>query len=134
MFLFAVNVCSFVAGFDSRQLINLFYLKDRAIASGYLLKNIILYTGVHIKLISEEALDGIIISAAREYGIDEDVLRSVAVRKNQFSISRDGKMGLTFISVEEFHKSDCKDPFMPDDNIRAAASAIKRNGNKNNVL
>ncbi len=126
IYICAVNICSFAAGFDPRQLINPFYLKERTEASAYLLKNIILFTGVNIKLVPEEELESIIVSAAEEYGIDENILRSVTVRENEFSISAKGGMGLTFISPEEFRLSGYGDPFIPEDNVRAAASAIKR--------
>ena len=108
-----------MTGFESRQLVNPFYLKERTEASFYLLKNIIFDSGIHLKTISDKELQDLIEISSQKYGLDKELLTSFTSKDNQFYISFSGGMGLTLISPRNFKESGFKDPFSAKQNLEA---------------
>ncbi|MBQ3034094.1 MAG: hypothetical protein IJD28_06920 [Deferribacterales bacterium] len=126
IYIFAVNICTFIAGFNSKQLINIFHLKDRTVASIYLLKNIIFDTGVHIELTNEDETKRLINASAEKYGISSSLLSSFTTCEHEFYISLSGGMGLTSISPKMFKQSGFSDPFSAEQNLDAAAFTLRK--------
>lgn len=124
IFIFTINIITFFAGFNSSQLTNFKYLKERTVATYYLAKNIIFYTGINIKNINDDELNNIIDNVSMTYNIDKNILSSFINNKNQYTITTNGGMGLSSISSHFFNLTDFNDPFNPEENISATAITI----------
>ncbi len=124
-FLLLINVITFATNFNAKQLLNFDYIKDRSIASYYLAKNIIFYSGINIKYISSDEIEKLVDKVSYEYNIDRDLLKSFVNINNQFTITSTGGMGITSINVDFFNNTNLKDPFKAEENITATAQTIK---------
>lgn len=120
-----INVASFCAGLNPRQLINLSFFKERALAEIYILKHILLDSGVYLKNTKIEELAKYAKKAAKDYGVDENLLLILINPKNEFKITLTGGMGLSSICGGYFQMANVSDPFNSEQNIYAAANTIK---------
>lgn len=122
---FIINISSFCTGFNPKQLINIAFFKERALAEVYLLKHIILDSGIYLKYSTIEELAEFTKKAADEYSVDKNLLLIILNPKNEFQITLTGGMGLSSICGGYFQATNFSDPFNPEQNIYAAANAIK---------
>lgn len=122
--LLSINIVSFVVDFNIRQLINPSFFNERVTAIYYLMKNIIVETGVHIDKTDEDDINRIIEKAADMYEIDKNLLSVLINEQKEYSMTLTGGMGLTTISTTDFLKSSFSNPYNPEENIMAAAETI----------
>lgn len=125
IFIILLNVLSFLAGPNTRQLTNFFFYDKRAVALFYLTKNIILDTGVNIKKTPNIELIRLAGDAAKKYDIDKNLLLLLIRPDSEYGISLSGGMGLAGIDPAYFIATEFKDPFKPEENINAAALTLK---------
>ena len=68
--LLCINVVSFLAGLNPRQLINPSFFDERVTALYFLVKDIVVDTGINLKEISSEDIDILIEKASDIYDVD----------------------------------------------------------------
>lgn len=124
--LLSINIISFIAGFNPRQIINPSFFDERVTALYYLAKNIILETGVNLDAISQEDIDILLEKAADIYDVDKNMLALLISKPHQYSLTVTGGMGLTTISCYDFLNSSFSNPYNSEENIMAAAETISR--------
>ena len=103
--LLCINIISFIAGFNPRQLINPSFFDERVTALYYLAKNIVLETGVNLETISQEDIDILLEKASDIYDVDKNMLAVLISKPHQYSLTVTGGMGLTTISCYDFLNS-----------------------------
>lgn len=119
-----INITTFFAGFNTGQLINISYFKERTTAEVYLIKHIILESGIYLKNTSVTDLATITGKAAAKYNINEKLLMLLIEPKSEFNISLTGGMGLSGICDTYFNDTEFSDPFNPEQNIFATAETL----------
>lgn len=124
--LLCINVISFIAGLNPRQLINPSFFDERVTALYYLGKNIVLETGIHLDKVTQEDIDILLEKASDIYDIDKNMLAILISKPHQYSITLTGGMGLTTISCYDFINSSFSNPYNSEDNIMAAAETISK--------
>ncbi len=96
--LLCINIISFLAGVNHRQLINLSFFDERVTALYYLAKNIVLETGVNLDTVPQEDIDILLEKASDIYDVDKNMLAVLISKPHQYSLTVTGGMGLTTIS------------------------------------
>ncbi len=124
--LLCINIISFLAGVNHRQLINLSFFDERVTALYYLAKNIVLETGINLDAVPQEDIDILLEKASDIYDIDKNMLAVLISKPHQYSLTVTGGMGLTTISCYDFLNSSFSNPYNSEENIMAAAETISR--------
>lgn len=124
--LLCINIISFLAGVNHRQLINLSFFDERVTALYYLAKNIVLETGVNLDAVPQEDIDILLEKASDIYDIDKNMLAVLISKPHQYSLTVTGGMGLTTISCYDFLNSSFSNPYNSEENIMAAAETISK--------
>ncbi len=124
--LLCINVISFIAGLNPKQLINPSFFDERVTALYYLGKNIVLETGINLDKITQEDIDILLEKASDIYDIDKNMLAILISKPHQYSLTLTGGMGLTTISCYDFINSSFSNPYNSEDNIMAAAETISK--------
>ena len=71
--LLCINVISFIAEFNPRQLINPSFFDERVTALYYLAKNIVLETGLNLESVSQDDIDILLEKASDIYDVDKNI-------------------------------------------------------------
>ncbi len=124
--LLCINVISFIAEFNPRQLINPSFFDERVTALYYLAKNIVLETGLNLEAVSQDDIDILLEKASDIYDVDKNMLAVLISKPHQYSLTVTGGMGLTTISCFDFLNSSFSNPYNSEENIMAAAEIINR--------
>ncbi len=124
--LLCINIISFLAGVNHRQLINLSFFDERVTALYYLAKNIVLETGVNLDTVPQEDIDILLEKASDIYDVDKNMLAVLISKPHQYSLTVTGGMGLTTISCYDFLNSSFSNPYNSEENIMAAAETISK--------
>ena len=124
--LLCINVISFIAEFNPRQLINPSFFDERVTALYYLAKNIVLETGLNLESVSQDDIDKKKKKASDIYDVDKNMLAVLISKPHQYSLTVTGGMGLTTISCFDFLNSSFSNPYNSEENIMAAAEIINR--------
>lgn len=124
--LLCINIISFIAGFNFKQLVNPSFFDERVTALYYLAKDIVLEIGVHLEKISQDEVDILIEKASDFYDIDKYMLSILISPSHQYSLTVTGGMGLTTISCYDFLNSSFSNPYNSEENIMAAAESISK--------
>ncbi len=124
--LLCINIISFLAGVNHRQLINLSFFDERVTALYYLAKNIVLETGINLDTVPQEDIDILLEKASDIYDVDKNMLAVLISKPHQYSLTVTGGMGLTTISCYDFLNSSFSNPYNSEENIMAAAETISR--------
>ena len=124
--LLCINVVSFLAGLNPRQLINPSFFDERVTALYFLVKDIVVDTGINLKEISSEDIDKKKKKASDIYDVDKNMLSVLISKPHQYSLTLTGGMGLTTISCYDFLRSSFSNPYNSEENIMAAAETISR--------
>ena len=124
--LLCLNIISFLAGVNHRQLINLSFFDERVTALYYLAKNIVLETGINLDTVPQEDIDILLEKASDIYDVDKNMLAVLISKPHQYSLTVTGGMGLTTISCYDFLNSSFSNPYNSEENIMAAAETISR--------
>lgn len=119
-----INITTFFAGFNSGQLTNISFFKERAAAEAYLIKHIVLDSGIYLKNTDISEIAKIIRNASIKYEINEQLLPLLIDTKNEFTVGLTGGMGISGICGTFFHQSGFSDPFNAEQNIFAAAETL----------
>ncbi len=124
--LLCINIISFLAGVNPKQLVNLSFFDERVTALYYLAKNIVLETGVNLDAVPQEDIDILLEKASDIYDVDKNMLAVLISKPHQYSLTVTGGMGLTTISCYDFLNSSFSNPYNSEENIMAAAETISR--------
>lgn len=124
--LLCINLVSFLAGLNPRQLINPSFFDERVTALYFLAKDIVVDTGINLKEISSEDLDILLEKASDIYDVDKNMLSVLISKPHQYSLTLTGGMGLTTISCYDFLHSSFSNPYNSEENIMAAAETISK--------
>ena len=109
--LLCINVISFIAEFNPRQLINPSFFDERVTALYYLAKNIVLETGLNLESVSQDDIDILLEKASDIYDVDKNMLAVLISKPHQYSLTVTGGMGLTTISCFDFLNSSFSNPY-----------------------
>lgn len=123
--LLTINIISFITNFNTAQLYNISFFDKRATGLYYLVKNIVLETGVVIKKTEKKEIDELVAKAADIYNIDKRLLSLLVLPKNEYSVTVTGGMGIMAISPHDFFTTSFKNPYNTEENIMAAAEIIQ---------
>lgn len=126
LLLFTINIVSYFIGFNKNQLTNSTYFSGRSAAIYYLAKNIIIESGIHPVKVKQEDINKHIENASMKYNVDKNLLTLLISQENEYSMTFIGGMGLTSILPKNFLKSSYSDPYIPEQNIMAAAETLSR--------
>lgn len=126
VFVAAVNVISFVTAFDKKQLMNPYYLSERAHAISMLAEHVIFESGF---LLKEESYDNIakyIKKASDEKGIDPLLIYTIisSTKKSAYNIDMDGSIGYMGVKTTIIKDYPGKNPFHAEDNIFIGVSHL----------
>ena len=124
LMLFTINIVSYFIGFNKKQLTNPTYFSERISAIYYLTKNILVESGIHPVQIKQEEINKYIEEACNKYKVDKKLLTLLISQENEFSMTFNGGMGLTSILPGDFSDSSYNDPYLPKENIMAAAETL----------
>ena len=124
--LLCINLVSFLAGLNPRQLINPSFFDERVTALYFLAKDIVVDTGINLKEISSEDLDILLEKASDIYDVDKNMLSVLISKPHQYSLTLTGGMGLTTISCYDFLHRSFSNPYNSEENIMAAAETISK--------
>ncbi len=124
--LLCINIISFLAGVNPKQLVNPSFFDERVTALYYLAKNIVLETGVNLDAVPQEDIDILLEKASDIYDVDKNMLAVLISKPHQYSLTVTGGMGLTTISCYDFLNSSFSNPYNSEENIMAAAETISR--------
>jgi hypothetical protein len=122
IYVLLLNTFTFLTAFSPKALINPFHIKTRTVSVYYLLRHVVLVSGVAFRQIPREFIDEKAEVYSEKYGVDPDLVKiviDVESKYNKFAISRTGAMGLMQLMPITFKDMGGKDPFEIDTNLEA---------------
>ncbi|MDR2104917.1 MAG: hypothetical protein LBP51_04090, partial [Deferribacteraceae bacterium] len=119
---------TFFAGGDSKQLTNLFYLPERAVASFLLAEHIVFESGLFLKDIDHDQLESHIGLVSSEYGVDAKLVKTMLASevKSNYIINTDGSIGIMRVRPAMFNPTDAVDPFSYKENVSIGAAHLAK--------
>jgi hypothetical protein len=128
IFIVTLNFVTFLAGHDTKQLTNLFYLPERAIASFLLAEHIVFESGVLLKDIDPGQLENHIGLVSAGHGIDAKLVKTMLASeaKSNYIINTDGSIGIMRVRPSMFNPAEAVDPFSYKENISIGAAHLSK--------
>jgi hypothetical protein len=128
VFIIAINVVSFLAGLDKKQLANMFYLPERAVASFLLAEHIVFESGLFLDSFEQAELEEHISSACAESGVDPNLVRMMIPKgtRSNYIIHTDGSIGIMRVKPIMFETTEAVDPFSYKSNINIGVAYLSK--------
>ena len=117
-----MNLIVFSTTLTPKALINPFNIKTRSISICYLLKFVLLETGIAITRTEESEIIAHVEQVSEKYNIDPNLIKiviDVESKYNEFAISRSGAMGLMQLMPATFKDMGYDKPFDYKQNVEA---------------
>jgi hypothetical protein len=126
VFIVLLNLTTFFAGLDKKQLTNFFYLPERAAAAFLLAEHIVFESGVFLSDIERAGLENQIALACAENGVDPNLVKIMIPPdpKSNYIIHQDGSIGIMRVKPVMFNSSEAVDPFSYKSNISIGVSYL----------
>ncbi|QAR33626.1 lytic transglycosylase domain-containing protein [Geovibrio thiophilus] len=122
IYVLLLNTCTFLSTFNPKALLNPFHIKIRTVSVYYLVRHVVLVSGVAFRETPKEIINKKAELYSEKYGIDPDLVKiviDVESEYNKFAISRTGAMGLMQLMPITFGDMGGQDPFDIDTNLEA---------------
>lgn len=122
IYVFLLNTCTFLTTFNPKAFINPFHIKTRTVSVYYLVRHVVLVSGVAFRTTPKEVIDEKVMQYSDKYGVDPELVKIVIDVESgyrKFAISRTGAMGLMQLMPITFGDMGGTDPFDIDTNLEA---------------
>ena len=122
-----LNFITFLTTFNPKALVNPFHIKYRSISVYYLVKHVVLVSGVAFHKTDKEVVYELARKMGYKYGVDPELIKIVIDTESEYrpyAISRAGAMGLMQVMPFTFEDMKMKDPFEKVQNIEAGVKYL----------
>lgn len=122
IYVFLLNTCTFLTTLNPKALLNPFHIKTRTISVYYLVRHVVLVSGIAFREIPREFINEKAEIYSQKYAVDPALVKimiDVESEYNKFAISRTGAMGLMQLMPITFGDMGGQDPFDIDTNLEA---------------
>ena len=124
VFVIVLNAVTVIMGAKSRQIINIFYMSERAAAVMLFFEHIIFESGVILSHPNDEEIRLAVWEECSGTPIDPELVMLIIGGNRLFSIDFDGSMGLMRVKSHMLRDMLGSSPFVLNDNIRAGVAYL----------
>ncbi|MDR0453711.1 MAG: hypothetical protein LBH05_02725 [Deferribacteraceae bacterium] len=127
LFVIGLNTATFLAGFNPRQIVNVFYLSERTVAIALLLEHIVFESGVILHNPDDEEIRQAVWEECSGTSVDPELVMRIIngyKKRGLFCIDYDGSMGLLRVKSYMLRDMMGVSPFVLRDNIKMGVTYL----------